>query len=287
MNTSILVPFHGNTLYLVEHDGEAYTPMKPIVEGMGLTWQAQHRKLAERFKSTITEMMMVAEDGKQRLMTCIPLRKLTGWLYTISPNKVRPELRARIIAYQEECDDVLWDYWNRGHAASPRYRPEETREVHALGLTREQQDTIKSHHRALVEAAPKTKQAKLAITLWSSIKSKFGVSYKDVPASDFAGVISLMSRVAIEGEWIPAEPAAKSDCSFTLTEREGASLHGVFTMVDLMREMMKRVEPPLRLLGSDLAPKVYDSWHEIGLFLPDVKPLRDFADKAYRKQLAA
>ncbi len=35
------VPFHGNPLYIVEHNGEPYTPMKPIVEGMGLDWCTQ------------------------------------------------------------------------------------------------------------------------------------------------------------------------------------------------------------------------------------------------------
>ncbi len=43
----IPVPFHGQTLYLINHNDEPYTPMRPIVEGMGLDWKSQHRKLAE------------------------------------------------------------------------------------------------------------------------------------------------------------------------------------------------------------------------------------------------
>ncbi|MFX6152907.1 phage antirepressor N-terminal domain-containing protein, partial [Acinetobacter baumannii] len=43
--TQITVPFHNAELYLVEHDGQPYTPMKPIVEGMGLAWQSQLAKL--------------------------------------------------------------------------------------------------------------------------------------------------------------------------------------------------------------------------------------------------
>ena len=35
-NRAITVPFHGAELYVVEHNGQPYTPMKPIVEGMGL-----------------------------------------------------------------------------------------------------------------------------------------------------------------------------------------------------------------------------------------------------------
>lgn len=114
------VEFHGQTLYLVEHCGEPYVPMKPVVEGMGLAWGAQFLKISQRFGSTISEIEMVAQDGKTRLMVCLPLRKLPGWLYTIYPNKVRPDLADRIIRYQEECDEVLWNYWTHGRADNPR-----------------------------------------------------------------------------------------------------------------------------------------------------------------------
>lgn len=114
---AITVPFHGAELFVIEYNGQPYTPMKPIVDGMGMDWGTQFRKLKQRFESTIVEMTMVANDGKERLMTCLPVRKLFGWLMTISPNKVRPELRDTIIMYQNECDDVLWDYWTNGRTS--------------------------------------------------------------------------------------------------------------------------------------------------------------------------
>jgi hypothetical protein len=122
MSSKIVVPFHGTELFVVEHNGQPYTPMKPIAEGMGLTWQSQHEKLKQRFSSTITEIVMVANDGKERLMTCLPIRKLAAWLYSISPNKI-PNLdtRAKVIMYQSECDDVLWDYWTKGQAINARH----------------------------------------------------------------------------------------------------------------------------------------------------------------------
>ncbi|EDS9959317.1 hypothetical protein GT314_004600 [Salmonella enterica subsp. enterica] len=114
------VPFYGDSLYVVNHNGEPYTPMKPIVKGMGLDWMGQLTKLRQRFSSTIEEIPMVAEDGKRRNMVCLPLRKLAGWLQTISPNKVRPEIRDRVIQYQNECDDVLYEYWTKGVVVNPR-----------------------------------------------------------------------------------------------------------------------------------------------------------------------
>ena len=116
----ITVPFHNAELYIVEHEGQPYTPMKPIVDGIGLDWKSQFVKLKQRFASTVVEITIVANDGKERLMTCLPVKKLFGWLMTISPNKVKPELRDTVIMYQEECDDVLWDYWTKGRAINPR-----------------------------------------------------------------------------------------------------------------------------------------------------------------------
>ena len=114
------VPFRDDTIYAVEYDGESFTPVKPIVENMGLAWQTQHRKLmSNKNRWSVTIMVTVAGDGKSREQYCIPVRKLPGFLATINPNKVKSELRPKIIAYQNECDDVLWRYWSGKHPVVP------------------------------------------------------------------------------------------------------------------------------------------------------------------------
>lgn len=121
MNNLIAVPFRGAELALIDHEGQPFVAMRPVVEGMGLAWQPQLEKLkGERFASTVTEIVTVAQDGKPRAMTCLPLRKFPGWLTTISPNKVSPQIRDNILMYQMESDDALWDYWNKGVALNPR-----------------------------------------------------------------------------------------------------------------------------------------------------------------------
>lgn len=117
--STINVPFHGAELYVVNHNGEPYTPMKPIVEGMGMDWASQFTKLKQRFAKGIVEIAIPSVGGVQT-MICLALRKLNGWLQTISPNKVRPEIRDNVIQYQEECDDVLYEYWTKGHVVNPR-----------------------------------------------------------------------------------------------------------------------------------------------------------------------
>ena len=125
--TQIAVPFHNAELYIVEFEGQPYTPMKPIVDGMGLDWKSQFVKLKQRFEQGMVEITIPTKGGLQTML-CILLRKLPAWLYSIHANKVKPELRDTVIKYQEECDDVLWDYWTKGKAVNPRKTTPKDRE---------------------------------------------------------------------------------------------------------------------------------------------------------------
>jgi hypothetical protein len=80
MSTAITVPFHGSNLFVIEHNGQPYTPMRPIVEGMGLNWASQFTKLQENQLrwAPVVISATVAGDGKIREMLCMPLRKLAG-----------------------------------------------------------------------------------------------------------------------------------------------------------------------------------------------------------------
>lgn len=138
------VPFHGDTVVLVGQDNEAYVAMKPIATNMGLSWQGQHEKLAERFASVIKEIVTTGGDGKQYAMICMPLKKLPAWLYSISPNKVAPELRDKIIRYQEECDDALWNYWTQGVAERPGAASTASKQI---ALSRHRLSLLKELHR--------------------------------------------------------------------------------------------------------------------------------------------
>ncbi|HCH7903504.1 TPA: hypothetical protein NHT93_005376 [Klebsiella oxytoca] len=199
---AINVPFHGAHLYIVNHNGEPYTPMKPIVEGMGLDWKSQFRKLNQRFKTCVVEMtIQLPGDTQRRSITCLALRKLAGWLGTISPNKVRPEIRDKVIQYQEECDDVLYEYWTKGQVINPR----KTVKTAPGKITSDQQEAIKQLVLTRGHALPKENQARAIITMWSSLKSHFGCSYKEISEDQFTEALSIAARVPLEGELIPVE----------------------------------------------------------------------------------
>lgn len=133
--TQITVPFYGSELLIVEHDGQPYIPMRPIVENMGLDWATQFRKLNQKFKTCIVKMTtQLFGDTQTREVILMALKKLPAWLYSIEPNKVNPEIRDTVIKYQEECDDVLWDYWTKGVAINPRQTitPEQQAILHSI-----------------------------------------------------------------------------------------------------------------------------------------------------------
>ena len=115
MKTNQLFPleFQHNKLFIVDMNGEPYVPMRPIVEGVGLNWKTQHRKISDvQDRFCVRHMTtQIPGDDQQREMVCIPLRKVSGWLMSISPNKVKPELKDKLITYQNHCDEVLHIYW--------------------------------------------------------------------------------------------------------------------------------------------------------------------------------
>ncbi|MGX5054326.1 phage antirepressor N-terminal domain-containing protein [Enterobacter asburiae] len=132
MNQNNIFPFnfHGDKQYIVEHKGEPYVVMRYIVEGMGLAWTAQHRRLVARFPTCVIEMIMqLPEDNQRRQISCLALRKLPGWLMSINPNKVKPEIRDKVVQYQQECDDALYAYWTKGVAINPRLKLRERLDV--------------------------------------------------------------------------------------------------------------------------------------------------------------
>lgn len=111
MPNQMSVPFHGTNLLLVEHQNQPYVPMKMIVEGMGLSWGSQAAKLKsnqERWGVSLIDIPHVDANNK---VSCLPLRKLFGWLNSLQPNRVREDVREKVIQYQNECDDVLYQYW--------------------------------------------------------------------------------------------------------------------------------------------------------------------------------
>lgn len=204
--TPATVNFHGHALTVItDQDGARLVAMKPICEAIGLGWQSQHKRIQRHpvLAATVAMMTMVAEDGKDRELTCLPLDMLNGWLFGVDASRVKPEIRETLVQYQRECYGALAAYWQQGEAVNPR----KVRKPKALpgGLQIEQQEAIKAMVKGRIEALPQNKQAKAAITCWSALKSKFGCTYKEIATEQFTEAVSLLARLPLEGEWLPSD----------------------------------------------------------------------------------
>ena len=122
MRELLPVTFHGDTLYVANHQNQPYVPMRPIVESMGLDWGSQSTKLnSNKARWGVVIITTPSKSGGRQKHLCLPLRKLPGWLMTLHPNRVAAGKREKVVRYQNECDDVLWEHW--GHNNPPPALP--------------------------------------------------------------------------------------------------------------------------------------------------------------------
>lgn len=97
--------------------------------------------------------------------------------------------------------------WTKGEVKNPRKAVKT-----APGkITADQQFAIKELVMSRGQALPKEKQAKAIITMWSSLKSHFGISYKEIDADQFNEAVSLVARLPLEGELITASEVSQTD----------------------------------------------------------------------------
>lgn len=121
-------------------------------------------------------------------------------------------------------------------------------------ITKEQQEAIKQLVMSRGQSLPKEKQAKAMITMWSSLKSHFGCSYKEISEEHFTEALSLAARIPLEGEFIGKSKHNEMSCfdwRMNVHNLNSACIH-LDAMYRIWRDEM---EPALRLLGSPVATR--------------------------------
>ncbi|MGV7078474.1 phage antirepressor N-terminal domain-containing protein [Testudinibacter sp. P80/BLE/0925] len=116
-------PFLGTEISIVDYDGKPYVLMKNIAENIGLQWRAQRKRiLRHEVLSKGVIMMDTPSNGGVQKTLLLPLHYLNGWLFGIDVKRVNAELHDKLIRYQVECYEVLWDYWTTGIASRDRIK---------------------------------------------------------------------------------------------------------------------------------------------------------------------
>ncbi len=104
------VAFRGDKLVLVWKDGEPYAAIGPICDRLGLDRKSQRRKLTTSDSDLRWGHMTLPSAGGPQEAIGLHVVDLPLWLASISPAKVKPEVREALVAYRRECALVLFEH---------------------------------------------------------------------------------------------------------------------------------------------------------------------------------
>ncbi|ELY5403088.1 TPA: phage antirepressor Ant [Escherichia coli] len=243
VNTSY-VPFNGQQIITAMAAGVAYVAMKPIVENLGMSWSTQQTKLMKQIsKFNCVHMNMIAADGKLRKLLCLPLKKLNGWLFSINPEKVRADIRDKLIQYQEECFTVLHDYWTKGKAENARKKTS----VDDRTPLRDAVNMLVSKKHLMYPEA------------YAMIHQRFNVeSIEELDASQIPQAVEYIHRVVLEGEFIGKQEKKANE----LSAKEANSLVWLWDYANRSQALFRELYPALKQIQSNYSGRCYDYGHE-------------------------
>lgn len=114
MPQALITKINGVDIVTVERDGETYDPIKPICAAIGINYTTQLEKLQSdpTFSGSLIPLEgIVAADGKEREMLCLPLMLVYLWLGSINPINVAEPVRTNVIEYRLECARALYEHF--------------------------------------------------------------------------------------------------------------------------------------------------------------------------------
>jgi hypothetical protein len=113
------VDFYGDELTAVLVEGEqgkiVYVPIRPICDFLGVDWRSQYQRirrdpvLSKHFAGVVVTTTPDPKrgGGGAQQTNCLPLDYLNGWVFDINADRVKVEIRDRVIRYQEQCYRIL------------------------------------------------------------------------------------------------------------------------------------------------------------------------------------
>ncbi|MDK6261350.1 phage antirepressor N-terminal domain-containing protein [Escherichia coli] len=243
VNTSY-VPFNGQQILTAVAAGVTYVAMRQIVENIGIDWTGQSVKLRKmKDKFNCRDISMVAADGKLRKLLCIPMKKLNGWLFSINPEKVRADIRDKLIQYQEECFTVLHDYWTKGKAENARKKTS----VDDRTPLRDAVNMLVSKKHLMYPEA------------YAMIHQRFNVeSIEELDASQIPQAVEYIHRVVLEGEFIGKQERKVNE----LSAKEANSLVWLWDYANRSQALFRELYPALKQIQSNYSGRCYDYGHE-------------------------
>lgn len=117
------VNFYNDDLLAVRAaDGQIYVSFRHLCDSLGINRQSQMKKirehdvLAEAYKGGVinTPPSASGRGGGKQQASLLRVDMIPMWLTTISPSRVREDVRTKIKQYQREAAKVLWEAFQDG-----------------------------------------------------------------------------------------------------------------------------------------------------------------------------
>ena len=114
------VDFYGDDLTAVRvASGDVFIPIRPICERLGVDWNGQRRRINRDpvLRDELRTVDVTSTEGSREVtrgVLCLPLDYISGFLFGINAERVRDDLRDRVIRYQKECYKVLAEAFQDG-----------------------------------------------------------------------------------------------------------------------------------------------------------------------------
>lgn len=240
------VSFYGTDLITLKFNDVAYTAIRPIVEALGLSWGSQSIKLNKNRDKFGCFDIATPTNGGIQSMLCMPIKKLNGWLFSINPEKVRPDLKEKVIQYQEECFEALYNYWHFGKAERKTTVDDRTGLRNAVNMLVSKKGLIYSDAYHLVH-------------------QRFNVeSIEDLTLEQLPQAVEYVHKIILEGELItdPELPSSEKKFSFEFTEYELQQLIWLWFAFKRGVGTFQHIERAFNVLGSNMSGQIYGQAYE-------------------------
>jgi hypothetical protein len=114
MKTNSII-INGTEIFVSNNGTEKIVAIKPICKALGVDYSRQLKKIKEDeiLAPTMGTTPTVGADGKERKMSFLPLKYVFGWLFTINPENVNPEIKQDLINYRRQCYEKLFDSFTK------------------------------------------------------------------------------------------------------------------------------------------------------------------------------
>lgn len=102
--------FYGEELIaLRDASGAIWVPLRRLCEAIGVAFPSQLTKVTQDpvMSEHLRRAPVLLADGRTYEMECLALKYVRGWLFSINANRVKAEVRDRLIQYQREVIEIL------------------------------------------------------------------------------------------------------------------------------------------------------------------------------------